>query len=151
MKPIQLDFKPSIVLTLIICAMGMGAGIILILPTFIWQIKLILGIAILSAVIYSVCQYGLLLLPWSYVSLNVSSSHQVQLLRRDGKQIDIHVCGNSVVTPYLTVVNCKVTDAPLLMRLFSPHLVILPEALDAESFRQLRVWLRWGKAVDGLE
>jgi hypothetical protein len=35
--------------------------------------------------------------------------------------------------------------------LFSPHLVILPDALDAESFRQLRVWLRWGKAVDGLE
>jgi toxin CptA len=151
MKPIQLDFKPSIVLTLIICAMGLGAGIILILPTFIWQIKLILGIAILSAVIYSVCQYGLLLLPWSYVSLNVSSSHQVQLVRRDGKQIDVHVCGNSVVTPYLTVVNCKVTDAPLLMRLFAPHLVILPDALDAESFRQLRVWLRWGKAVDGLE
>jgi toxin CptA len=151
MKPIKLDFKPSIVLTLIICAMGLGAGIILILPAFIWQIKLILGIAILSAVIYSVCQYGLLLLPWSYVSLNVSSSHQVQLLSRDGKQIDVHVCGNSVVTPYLTVVNCKVTDAPLLMRLFAPHLVILPDALDAESFRQLRVWLRWGKAVDGLE
>ena len=151
MKPIQLDFKPSIVLTLIICAMGLGAGIILILPTLIWQIKLILGIAILSAVIYSVCQYGLLLLPWSYVSLNVSSSLQVQLVRRDGKQIEVHVCGNSVVTPYLTVVNCKVTDAPLLMRLFSPHLVILPDALDAESFRQLRVWLRWGKAVDGLE
>lgn len=151
MKPIQLDFKPSIVLTLIICAIGLGSGAILILPALIWQIKLILGIAILSAVIYSVCQYGLLLLPWSYVSLNVSSSLEVQLVRRDGKQIEVHVCGNSVVTPYLTVVNCKVTDAPLLMRLFSPHLVILPDALDAESFRQLRVWLRWGKAVDGLE
>ena len=150
MKPIQLDFKPSIVLTLIICAMGLGAGVILILPALIWQIKLILGVVILSAVAYNVCQYGLLLLPWSYVALNVSSVHQVQLVRKDGKQIDVHVRDDSVVTPFLTVVNCKVTDASLLMRLFAPHLVILPDALDAESYRQLRVWLRWGKAGDGL-
>jgi hypothetical protein len=51
MKPIQLDFKPSIVLTLIICAVGLGAGAILILPALIWQIKLMLGIVILSVVI----------------------------------------------------------------------------------------------------
>ena len=146
----QLDFKPSITLTLITCAMGLGAGVILILPALIGQIKLMLGMVILSAVIYTVCQYGLLLLPWSYIALNVSSSNLLQLVRRDGKQIDVHVCGDSVVTPFLTVVNCQVADAPLLTRLFAPHLVILPDALDAESYRQLRVWLRWGKAGAGL-
>jgi toxin CptA len=150
MKPIQLDFKPSITLTLIICAMGLGAGVILILPALIGQIKLMLGMVIFGAVIYSVCQYGLLLLPWSYIALNVSSSNQLQLVRRDGKQIDVHVHGDSVVTPYLTVVNCQVADAPLLTRLFAPRLVILPDALDAESYRQLRVWLRWGKLGDSL-
>ena len=150
MKPIRLDFKPSITLTLIICAMGLGAGVILILPALIGQIKLMLGIFILSAVIYTVCQYGLLSLPWSYIALNVSSSNQVQLVRRDGKQIDVHVRGDSVVTPYLTVVNCQVINAPLLARLFAPHLVILPDALDAESYRQLRVWLRWGKVGDSV-
>jgi hypothetical protein len=45
MKPIQLDFKPSIALTLIICTMGLGAGVILILPALVWQIKLLLGSA----------------------------------------------------------------------------------------------------------
>lgn len=150
MKPIQLDFKPSIVLTLIICAVGLGAGVILTLPALMGQIKLMLGIVILSAVIYTMCQYGLLLLPWSYVALNVSSSNKLQLVRRDGKQLYVHVRDDSVVTPYLTIVNCQVTDAPLLMRLFPPHLVILPDALDTESYRQLRVWLRWGKAGDGL-
>jgi hypothetical protein len=68
MKPIQLDFKPSITLILIICAMGLGAGVILILPALIGQIKLMLGMVILSAVIYTVCQYGLLLLPWSILN-----------------------------------------------------------------------------------
>lgn len=150
MKPMQLDFKPSIVLTQIICVMGLGAGAILILPALIWQIKLMLGIAISSAVIYSACQYGLLLLPWSYISLNVSSSNQVQLIRRDGKQLHVHVRADSVVTPYLTIVNCQIAGASLLARLFSPHLLILPDTLDAESYRQLRVWLRWGKAGDAL-
>jgi toxin CptA len=145
MKPIQLDFKPSITLTLIFCAMGIGAAIILILPTLIWQIKLILGIAILSAAIYNVCQYSLLLLPWSCVALNISSSNQVQLVYRNGKVLPVEVCRDSVVTPYLTVVNCKVQDANIFARLFSPHLVIMPDMLEPEAFRQLRVWLRWGK------
>lgn len=145
MKPIQLDFKPSIVLTLIIGAIGLGAGAILILPTLIWQIKLILGIAIFSATIYNVCQYSLLLLPWSCVALNISSSNQVQLVYRNGKVLPVEVCRDSVVTPYLTVVNCKVQDANIFARLFPPHLVILPDMLEPEAFRQLRVWLRWGK------
>lgn len=145
MKPIQLDFKPSIVLTLIICAIGLGAGAILILPALNWQIKLILGIIILSAVIYSICQYGLLLLPWSCVALNVSSSNQLELVRRDGKCLQVNICNDSVVTPYLTVVNCKVQDANICARLFTLHLVILPDMLDTEGNRQLRVWLRWGK------
>jgi toxin CptA len=145
MKPIQLDFKPSIVLTLIIGAIALGAGAILILPTLIWQIKLILGIAIFSATIYNICQYGLLLLPWSCVALNISSSNQVQLVYRNGKVLPVEVCRDSVVTPYLTVVNCKVQDVNFFARLFAPHLVILPDMLEAEAFRQLRVWLRWSK------
>jgi toxin CptA len=38
-----------------------------------------------------------------------------------------------------------VQDANLFARLLSPHLVILPDMLEAEAYRQLRVWLRWGK------
>ena len=145
MKPIQLDFKPSIVLTLIIGAIGLGAGAILILPTLIWQIKLMLGIVILSVVIYNVCHYGLLLLPWSCVALNVSSSNQLELVRKDGKCLQVNISSDSVVTPYLTVINCIVQDANSFKRLFSRHLVILPDMLEAEAYRQLRVWLRWGK------
>jgi toxin CptA len=145
MKPIRLDFKPSITLTLIICAMGVSTVLILILPALIWQIKLLFGICILTAVIYTVCQYGLLLLPWSCLALNINSSNQVQLVYRNGKVLSVDVCRDSLVTPYLTVVNCKVQVANLFAQLFSPHLVILPDMLEAEAYRQLRVWLRWGK------
>jgi toxin CptA len=144
MKPIQLDFKPSVRLTLIICMMGLGAGAILILPALIWQIKLPLGFLILTAVIYNVGQYGLLLLPWSCIALNVSSSNQLQLVFRNGKVLSVDVCRDSVVTPYLTVVSCKEQNANFFARVFIRHLLILPDMLDAETYRQLRVWLRWG-------
>jgi len=105
MKPIRLDFKPSVTLTLIICATGIGAGAILILPALIWQIKLLLGILIFITVIYNACQYGLLLMPWSCVALNISSSNQVQLVHRNGEAISVDVCRDSVVTPFLTVLT----------------------------------------------
>jgi toxin CptA len=145
MKPIQLDFKPSIALTLIICIMGLGAGVILILPALVWQIKLLLGLGILAASAYAVCRYGLLLLPWSCVALNVNSHNELTLVLGNGDLLQVQVCRDSVVTPYLTVVHCKGKDAPLLARLLTTHLVILPDMLDAEDYRQLRVWLRWGK------
>lgn len=149
MKPIRLDFKPSITLTLIICAMGLGAGVILILPAWIWQFKLLAGITILTAVIHAVCQYGFLLLPWSCVALRVSSSNQLELVRKDGRYLQVTVGDDSVVTPFLTVVNCKMPDAKALVRIFPPHLLIVPDMLNSEDYRQLRVWLRWGKACDG--
>lgn len=148
MKPIRLDFKPSITLTLMICIAGLGAVAILILPALIWQIKLPAGMAIFTAVAYAVCRHGLLWMPWSYVALCVNSSNQLQLMRRDGKVLSVDVCGDSVVTPYLTVVNCREPDEKWFACLRAPQLVILPDMLDAESYRQLRVWLRWGRACD---
>lgn len=145
MKPIQLDFKPSLALMLIICTMGLGAGVILILPALVWQIKLLLGFGILAASMHALCRYGLLLLPWSCVALNVNSHNELTLVLRNGDLLQVQVCHDSVVTPFLTVVNCKGKDARLLVRLLAMHLVILPDMLDAEDYRQLRVWLRWGK------
>lgn len=150
MKPMQLDFKPSITLTLIFCAIGISAGAILILPALDLQIKLLLVLAILAAVIYSVCQHGLLLLPWSCIAININSSNQLQLVYKNGKVLSVDLCRDSVVTPYMTVINCKPQHAKFLARLFVQHLVILPDMLDAENYRQLRVWLRWGTSIQHL-
>jgi toxin CptA len=146
MKPIQIDFKPSISLTLIISTMGLGASVILILPALLWQLKSLLGIGIFASATYAVCQYGLLVLPWSCVALNVDSYNQLTLVLRNGDQLQVQLCPDSVVTPYLTVVHYQVKNMPFLRRLAAAHLVILPDMLDAESYRQLRVWLRWGKS-----
>lgn len=145
MKPIRLDFKPSVILTLIIGAISLGAIAILIPLALVWQIKLLMSIAILSASLYAICLHGLLMLPWSCLALRVNSDNTLTLILGNGRQLQAAVCRNSVVTPYLTVVNCTVQDAPIFMRWFSRHLVVLPDRLDQETYRQLRVWLRWGQ------
>lgn len=145
--PVQIDFKPSYTLMFMLCAMGLGASaIILMLPVMYAQIKLLLLMLIITAVIYHMCRYGLLMLPWSCVALKINSKNQLQVLYRNGRLVCVDVCRDTVVTPYLTVINCKANDANFFVRLFALHIIILPDMLDAENFRQLRVWLRWGRS-----
>ncbi len=148
MKPLQLDFKPSITLTLIISAMASGAFIILILSPLLLMIKLLLGLAIFSTTVYAVCLHALLILPWSCVALNVNRHNQLTLMLASSRQLIAQVSPDSVVTSYFTVVNCRVKDAPLVTRLLAPKVVILPDMLDKESFRQFRVWMRWGNVIN---
>lgn len=136
--------------------MSLGACCILIPLTLIWQIKLLLVLVILGSASYAVCSYGLLLLPWSCVALNVNVKNQLQLICKDGKALDVVVQDNSVVMSYLTMINCKfsnpdqlddmslITRFLLKLNLTKLSLTILPETLDHKSYSQLRVWLRWG-------
>jgi len=59
--------------------------------------------------------------------------------------VGVSVTSDSVVTPYLTVVRFYQKNAAILSRVFSFKMIILPDSLDAESYRLLRVWLRWGR------
>jgi toxin CptA len=52
--------------------------------------------------------------------------------------------GSSFVAPYLTVLELKPLGAGGLWQRFRTRsVVILPDGIDAEEFRQLRVLLRW--------
>ena len=57
------------------------------------------------------------------------------------------VQANTVVTGYLTVLNCQLKEATFRQKIFALHVIILPDAVDAEDYRQLRVWLRWAKGI----
>lgn len=53
------------------------------------------------------------------------------------------VLGSSTVTPQLTVLNLQLAKTAQRR-----HLVLLPDSLAPEAYRQLRVWLRWGPPAD---
>lgn len=147
MKPIQINFKPSIVFSAIIALLSLAACSILILLQLPWQIKLLLLIIILLAALNAIAHRGLLLFPWSFTALGINSKNALQLTRKSGAQLtQVSVCADSVVTPYLAIIRCQTEDATLLARLLPCYLIVLPDMADAESYRQLCVWLRWGCA-----
>jgi len=65
------------------------------------------------------------------------------LTQHNGDQLTGKILRDSLVTPFLTVLNILPRNTRL-----AHSLVILPDSLDAASFRQLRVWLKWGSQPD---
>ena len=150
MQPIQLYIKPSMLASCLFTLMSADAWYIVMLLAFSWQLKLLLIVMIVLSAIYAVLCYGLLLLPLSCIALQVNTISQLQLVFKNGKILDVIVQANSVVTPYLTVINYAVTEINLLQKLmhklYYPHLVLFVDAVDSDDYRHLRVWLRWAYA-----
>jgi len=111
-------------------------------------------ILIALSTIYYAMDKALLLMPWSYVKLHVDVKNEWKLQCKDGRNVVILISKDSVVTPHLTILNFNIyranTDGSKSNNqaqnyLLSSSIVILPDNIDAESYRQLRVRLRWGQ------
>ena len=71
------------------------------------------------------------------VALRVNIKGEFSVQRRGGEWLEVSVLGSSFVMPWLTILHLKIADK-------REYLVLLPDNLDADDFRRLRVWLRWG-------
>lgn len=99
------------------------------------------------ATIYFIAKNALLSLPWSYEGFNIDSKNQLQLLRKDGVRLDVLVLPSTTVTAFLTVLNVQAKSPTPLQKILTFKVLILPDTLNAEDYRQLRIWLRWAKIV----
>ena len=142
MRPIQLNLKPSHLLATILAVAGSGACLILVCMPFPLWIKLAGAFLAIVAAAYHVLDM-LLRRPGSLVSLEVNSKGELHVLRKDGERIPAVVQPDSVVLPYLTLLNLR-----LEKHRWQRHVLITPDRVDADAFRQLRVWLRWGRQAE---
>jgi len=106
-------------------------------PPPLWS-KLALAVLLLSSLLYYLRRDAWLQLPASCIGLVLEGDGAI-LLRRDGVRLPCEILHDSLVMPYLTVLNVLPQGAR-----FARSVVVLPDSLEAESFRQLRVWLKWG-------
>ncbi len=79
-----------------------------------------------------------LLRPQSCTGLTLDSAGAT-LVQRDGKQGPGEISPDSLVTPWLVVVNLAIWEQRR-----TRSIVILPDSMHNDAFRQLRVWLKWG-------
>ncbi|MDO8991330.1 MAG: hypothetical protein Q7U91_17015 [Sideroxyarcus sp.] len=75
----------------------------------------------------------------SCVAFRLEEEGKIVLVLRNGWHLQGYVQRGSLVTPYLVILNVLL-DEHRRRR----NLLILPGAMSADSFRRLRVVLRWG-------
>ena len=101
------------------------------------------GVLATSLVIY-LRHYALRNLPGSIIGLAIADDMTFTLQTRCGQHIVCELLGSSFVAPYLTVLELRPGNAAKWwQRPRARSVVILPDALGKEDFRQLRVLLRW--------
>lgn len=74
----------------------------------------------------------------SLIGLRLDEDCHCEFQTRTGEWHDAALLGSSFVSPNLTVLNLKPVNGRLVK-----HLAVLPDAVSAEDFRRLRVWLKW--------
>lgn len=134
----QFNFQPSFHLAaILLVAHSVAALALLALPLPSWAIAA-LFLLLLFSLLHYLRRDARLSAPSSGVKL-VLEEESVVLTMRSGDQFTGHLLHDSLITPFLTVLNVLPQGAYL-----ARSIIILPDSLDRESFRQLRVWLKWG-------
>ena len=135
----QLVIRPSIALCLVLGAMSLlGIVCLGVLP---WPWRVLSCLMLAAATSHAILQHGLRRLKHSVVALQLMSDNSVSIDLKDGRRQAVHVMPSTVVTPLLSVVHCRLQEAAR----YSPtrYVLIPADAVDAEEYRRLRVYLRW--------
>ena len=135
----QLVIRQSIALCLVLGAMSLlGIVCLGVLP---WPWRVLSCLMLAAATSHAILQHGLRRLKHSVVALQLMSDNSVSIDLKDGRRQAVHVMPSTVVTPLLSVVHCRLQEAAR----YSPtrYVLIPADAVDAEEYRRLRVYLRW--------
>ncbi|MDO9102860.1 MAG: hypothetical protein Q7J20_10645 [Candidatus Nitrotoga sp.] len=134
----QFNLQPSIYFTIALVA-SHGAALAVLVPLILplWA-KILLILLVSVSLLYHVWHDAWLLALSSNKTLLLDGD-MILLVARNGDQVTTRVLADSLVTPFITILNVLPQGSYL-----ARSVIILPDSLDAEAFRQLRVWLRWG-------
>ena len=135
---LKIGFRPSWVLVAVLALAHSAAIAVMLLVGIPWWVQAIAVAGLTVHLLAVVRRQALLLTPDAAVAIEIHSDNTLSVQARRGAWSEYAVVGGTYVAPYLTVMNLRQTDSHALKRI-----VILPDSLDAEDFRKLRVWLRW--------
>lgn len=158
--------RPSYSLAALLAVMSALACMSIGFVPLAWYTVLTLGVLIVFTTIYFILRDVLLLLPRSWRQVEVNDKGRLVLTNSNGERFNASVKTNSYVAFYLVILhvdrleqiegvnpisNVRLTKKSWLNRLIanwklsSSQLVLSPDSVHQNDFRQLRVWLRWWK------
>jgi toxin CptA len=135
---LRIALRPSRILAaILVIAHGAALAVIALVSVPLW-LKVIAIAALAVSLVFEIRQTVLLRAPDAVVALEITSDDALSIQTRRGDWIECEVLGSTYVTYFLAIVNLKDQGSGRVKRA-----VILPDSIDAEDFRKLRVWLRW--------
>lgn len=119
---------------------------------------LVLTVIVAAGAIYAIRQHALRLGAHSVLALEFGDRTRCLVGFRNGAWLHASVAGTSTVSRWLTVINLEVESGAKQEngktikaektikagKTVMTHVVIVPGSLDADAYRRLRVWLRFG-------
>ncbi|MGH8600572.1 MAG: protein YgfX, partial [Burkholderiales bacterium] len=90
--------------------------------------------------VHSVMKTALLKWRNAIVALEIGNEGVTIRERNAARWRPCHVLGTTFVSSHLTVLNLRLLKGGAVR-----HVVLLPDNVDQDDFRRLRVWLRWNK------
>ena len=136
---LTIHLKPSKLLAIILIVAHSAVAVLL------WLLSVPLGFKLIGLLflVFSLCFYltrdALLCSAQSAVLLTFSDKVNCTMQTVSGQSINFTVLGSTFVSPLMTVLMLQSEPRSW----FSQSVVVMPDAVDAEEFRQLRVLLRW--------
>jgi hypothetical protein len=136
---VRLEIGPSLSLTAFLLAAHAVAGALLVPLDMSYDVTFPLLAALTASCVHSIRSQGLRRTGAAVVALEAFADRHVRLLARNGTLREGQILTSSYVTPRLTILNLRVPGG----RLLPVHVVLVADNTDPESFRALRVLLRW--------
>jgi toxin CptA len=138
MAALSIHRKPSFRLAVILSSAHIATAILLWPLSLSLEVKMLIAILIVISLIHYLGRDALLYADKAVISFTLSEKMQCTAIARSGKTTICKVLGSTFVAPYLVVINLKPEG-----EFFPCSIVILPDGIDLDMHRQLRVWLRW--------
>lgn len=121
----------------LLLAHGGAITIVLVVSMPLW-LKLIAVTALVINLGFEMWRNALMRDADAVVAIGIAADNALSIQTRRGDWVDCTVRGDTYVASFLVVLNLRRLDNER-----RKIVVILPDAIDAEDFRKLRVWLRW--------
>jgi hypothetical protein len=134
---LMLALRPSLRLALLLGGLHAGALFCLwLVPLTLWVKLSGSGLLLMSAV-HAVFHHALNRGPRSVQALTLDQAGRLEVVMK-GNRLAAELVPGAFVTPWLTVLPCRTAKGRV-------SVLLTPDRVEAESFRRLRLRLRWGR------
>ena len=138
MSDLLVRLQPSYYLLALLCLAHAAAGLVLWPLALPLGVKAVIAVLLIVSLIYYVRKDALLVAQNAVVILTLTDEMSCTLIARSGQSMACSLSDSTFVAPYLTVIDLQPVDS-----FFMRSVVILPDSMDMEEFRRLRIWLQW--------